>query len=60
MQLLDFLRLEAGRRLPRAELGFLEDPVGRVAAQAVERVDQKLPQRAGVAFLEQLDEQFLA
>ena len=58
-QLFKLFRLQARWRLPRAELGFLQDAVGRVAAQAVERVDEKLPNRAGVGLLDQLAEHFL-
>ena len=54
VQLGDLVLLELAGRLPRAELGFVEDLVGRVAAEAVERVDEELPQRAGVALVEQL------
>ena len=57
--MLDFLRLQARRRLPRAEARFLEDLVGRVGAEAVERVNQELPNRAGVGLFDQLAEQFL-
>ena len=48
---------QLARRLARAELRLLDDLVGGGRPHAVERVDQELPQRAGVAFLEQLMQQ---
>ena len=43
-----FFSLPGDCRVP--SFGFVENLVGRVAAEAGERADQELPQRAGIAF----------
>ena len=53
---LSFFSLPGDCRVP--SLASVKDLLGRVAAQAVERVHQELPQRAGVAFAEQLGQRF--
>ena len=58
VQLGDVLRLQLAGRHPRAHLRFAERAIGRLGAKAGERVDQKLPQRAGVAFAQQLRQRF--
>jgi hypothetical protein len=54
---LALLGLEPLGRLAVAEARGLEDAVGGVGAQAVEGVDQELPDRAGVGLVEQVHEQ---
>ena len=43
-----------GGRLPRAEMGGLDDLVGSVRPQAVKGAHQELPDRPGIGFVQEL------